>query len=266
MPQPLPNQTINQPKLTIITVVFNSVSFIERTIQNVLSQDYPAIEYIVIDGGSTDGTLDIIKKYNHKISCWISEPDKGLYDAMNKGMARATGDFLWFINSGDLLYASDTVSHIFAGHKPEHKVYYGETVIIDNDENEIGGRRLQCPAQLTWKSFAHGMLVSHQSIVVNRNIAPLYDLQYRYAADFDWVIKVLRKAAPDVRLSDKAIVNTNLVLSKFLDGGQTKRTIVRGLRERFKIMARNYGFVPTLTRHFIIGVKFLFFVVRHGRF
>ena len=98
------------PKISVITVVYNSVSYIERTIQSVLSQTYPHIEYIIIDGGSGDGTTEIIKKYSGSLAYWVSEPDKGLYDAMNKGLAKATGEFVWFINSGDEISGSKTDS------------------------------------------------------------------------------------------------------------------------------------------------------------
>src|SRR4051812_1110497 len=98
------------PVLSVITVVYNNVSHIERTLLSVLDQTYPHIEYIVIDGASTDGTLVIIEKYKDRIAKLISEPDKGIYDAMNKGLAIATGDYVLFMNSGDEIYARETVA------------------------------------------------------------------------------------------------------------------------------------------------------------
>ena len=92
------------PLITIITVAYNAVKDIENTILSVLNQTYPNIEYIIIDGGSTDGTLDIIKKYEDKISYWVSEPDKGIYDAMNKGIVKANGDYLFFLGADDKEY------------------------------------------------------------------------------------------------------------------------------------------------------------------
>ena len=99
-----------QPTFSIITITYNAVRLVEQTLLNVLSQSYPNIEYIVIDGGSTDGTVDIIKRYESGLAYWVSEPDKGIYDAMNKGLQKATGDYVWFINAGDSLCSSDTVS------------------------------------------------------------------------------------------------------------------------------------------------------------
>ena len=103
---------MQQPVFSIITITYNASRWVESTILNVLSQSYPNIEYIVIDGGSTDGTVDIIKQYASGISYWVSEPDKGIYDAMNKGLEKATGDYVWFINAGDSLYTSDTVQSV----------------------------------------------------------------------------------------------------------------------------------------------------------
>ena len=98
-----------QPTFSIITITYNAVRLVEQTLLNVLSQSYPNIEYIVIDGGSTDGTVDIIRRYESGLAYWVSEPDKGIYDAMNKGLQKATGDYVWFINAGDTLCSSDTV-------------------------------------------------------------------------------------------------------------------------------------------------------------
>ena len=101
-----------QPTFSIITITYNAVRLVEQTLLNVLSQSYPNIEYIVIDGGSTDGTVDIIRRYESGLAYWVSEPDKGIYDAMNKGLQKATGDYVWFINAGDTLCSSDTVQSI----------------------------------------------------------------------------------------------------------------------------------------------------------
>ena len=247
-----------KPIVTVITIVFNSKDLLEKTILSVLGQDYKFVEYIIIDGGSTDGTVDIIKKYNDRLAYWVSERDSGLYDAMNKGIRQAKGDYLWFINSGDQIYSTETLQLLFEDKAIYPDVMYGQTVMIDSGANEIGTRRLKPPKNLTWKSLGMGMLVSHQSILVKRDIVPFYDLKYKFSADFDWMVKVLKRA--------KSIQNTDLILSKFLDGGLTKQNIVPGLKERFHIMCKNYGTISTVLRHFIIGIKFLIFVVRFKRF
>ena len=119
-----------QPTFSIITITYNAVRLVEQTLLNVLSQSYPNIEYIVIDGGSTDGTADIIRRYESGLAYWVSEPDKGIYDAMNKGLQKATGDYVWFINAGDTLCSSDTVQSVVSRlqkRKALPDIIYGET-------------------------------------------------------------------------------------------------------------------------------------------
>ncbi len=112
-------------KVSVVTVCYNSVRVIERTIKSVISLDYPNIEYLIIDGKSTDGTVDIIKKYNNNISMWISEPDKGVYDAMNKGVKMATGDWIIFLNAGDFFHSSNVFSDFISAIKDDTIVAYG---------------------------------------------------------------------------------------------------------------------------------------------
>ncbi len=250
--------SIQIPKVSVITVVYNAVELLEKTILNILDQTYANIEYIVIDGGSTDGSLDLIKKYADQIDYWISEPDNGLYHAMNKGLNAASGDWVWYINAGDLIYSNDTLSRIFEEHGTQADVYYGDTMVVNTAYEDLGLRRLRPPQQLSWKSFQKGMLVCHQSILVNRQLADPYDLKYSHAADFDWVIKALKK-------TDK-IVNTGMILSRFLDGGQSKQTIKPSLLERFISMRTHYGLFPTLFRHIPIALKFFIYFLRNGRF
>jgi glycosyltransferase involved in cell wall biosynthesis len=224
----------------------------------VLGQLYKKIEYIIIDGNSSDKTNEIISKYRDNLAFYLSEPDKGLYDAMNKGLAKATGDYVCFLNSGDQFYSSDTIGKVFSTLPTETDIIYGETMIVDAEGNEIGLRRLKAPKKLTWKSFKKGMLVCHQSVYVKRSIAPVYDLQYKIASDFDWVLKSLRAA--------NKIHNTKLILTRFLDGGLNKKNIPIALRERFRIMSHNYGFIPTAIRHVPIGLKFLLYLFKNKRF
>lgn len=245
------------PRVSIITVVYNGEATLERTILSVKSLNYSNLEYIIIDGASKDGTLDIVERHEEVVSRLISEPDKGLYDAMNKGLDLASGDYVWFINSGDEVADPELLNRIF-GINSSADIYYGDTLIVDNNGEEIGHRRLSPPENLTWLDFRKGMLVSHQSIIVARRIAEHYDLQYRFSADFDWVLKALRKA--------ERIVNGKAVFSRFLDGGLTKSNILPGLKERFSIMVRNYGFITTLLSHIPIGLKFLYFLIRYKRF
>ena len=244
------------PRISVITVVFNGEKHLRATIESVLNQTYSPVEYIIVDGKSTDGTLDVIAEYQgiHKV---ISEPDQGLYDAMNKGLKVATGDYVWFLNSGDQIYSKHTVGRMLEGMMGAPDIIYGGTMIIDEAQNEVGDRRLSPPAQLTWKSFRQGMVVCHQSVLVKQELAPEFNLDYHLSADIDWVIRASKKA--------ELIHNSKLVLTRFLEGGLTDHNIKAGLKERFKIMTRYYGLIPTILRHFLFGIRLTNYYLKHRR-
>jgi glycosyltransferase involved in cell wall biosynthesis len=272
------------PVISIITIVYNGLNLIEKTIRSIIAQTYPNIEFIVIDGNSSDGTVEIIRLNEEHISYWISEPDGGIYDAMNKGLAAATGDFVWFMNAGDQIYTSETAEKIFSGYQ-DGLIYYGDTMVVDEKYHEVGLRRLRPPEKLSWKSFKQGMLVCHQAILVSRLIAEPFDPQYKHSADFDWVVKALKKAegrgqraeGKKQELSSQAhqhiststnqpIINTHLVLCAFLDGGHSKQNIGISLRERFHSMVHHYGLIPATLRHIPIVVRFGWYVLKNQRF
>jgi len=239
----------NTKKLSVITVTYNAEHTLERTLKSVRKQTYPAIEHIIVDGNSNDGTVALIHRYENERLKWISEPDKGLYDAMNKGIKMATGDYLCFLNAGDTFYDTDTVQKTFAssdeGHSPD--ILYGETAIVDDNGRFLHMRRLQAPKKLTWKSFKHGMVVCHQAFIVKRELVEPYDLSYRFSADFDWCIRMMKKA--------KNIYNTDLILVNYLNTGMTTANRKASLRERYRIMEKHYGKVSTFLYH-------IWFVIR----
>jgi glycosyltransferase involved in cell wall biosynthesis len=257
----------NLPLVTFITVVYNGVSELEATIKSILSQTEKRFEYFIIDGASTDGTIELIKKYESQITGWISEPDNGLYDAMNKGIKLGSGEYLWFMNAGDLVYDNNTLKKIFtqlektigntqlAMEIPD--VVYGETEIIDEEGKSLGQRRLKAPEKLNWKSLQRGMVVCHQSFIVKREKCEAYNLHYRFAADVDWMIRVLKKS--------KNIYNSKMRLCKFKSGGLTYKNIRNGLKERFRIMVNHYGLIKTLFNHLVLGTNLFFYYLRHRR-
>ncbi|MFY9597429.1 MAG: glycosyltransferase family 2 protein [Dysgonamonadaceae bacterium] len=239
----------NTKKLSVITVTYNAEHTLERTLKSVREQTYPAIEHIIVDGNSNDGTVALIHRYENERLKWISEPDKGLYDAMNKGIKMATGDYLCFLNAGDTFYDTDTVQKIFASIDENHSpdILYGETAIVDDNGRFLHMRRLQAPKNLTWKSFKHGMVVCHQAFIVKRELVEPYDLSYRFSADFDWCIRMMKKA--------KNIYNTDLILVDYLNTGMTTANRKASLRERYRIMEKHYGKVSTFLYH-------IWFVIR----
>ena len=245
-----------QPKLSVITIVYNNVRDIERTVLSVLNQSYANIEYLVIDGASNDGTLDILKKYEGQISRLVSERDKGIYDAMNKGLALATGDYVLFMNSGDEIYASDTVEKIFAT-EPDADIYYGETEMFDENWDSLGQRRHRAPENFTWKDFKHGMCISHQAIYIRRSLTEPYDLNYQLSSDIDWIIKAAKKA--------KKIVNARMYVAKYLVGGMSKKKHRQSLQERFHIFSKHYGLIPTILNHALIAGKLGLYYLKHRK-
>lgn len=223
---------------------------------SVLGQTYSGIEYIVIDGGSTDGTLDIVEKYKTKLYMLISEKDNGIYDAMNKGLALAGGDYVLFMNSGDEIYAADTVEKVFAS-APDADIYYGETEMYNEAWQSLGKRRHEAPENFTWRDFKFGMSISHQAIYIKKALTEPYDLEYRLSADIDWILKAAKKA--------RKIVNTRMYVAKYLVGGMSKKRHRQSLIERFHIFSKHYGVVSNLINHVVIAGKLALYYVRHRR-
>ena len=237
------------PKFSVITVCYNAEATIEDTIQSVISQTYHHVEYIIVDGASKDRTMDIVNRYREHIAIIVSERDKGLYDAMNKGISLATGDYLCFLNAGDSFHEDDTLQQmVHSIHTPQlPDVLYGETELVDHEGHFLRMRRLSAPEVLTWKSFRQGMLVCHQAFFPRRDLVMPYDLRYRFSADFDWCIKIMKKS--------KVLHNTHLTLIDYLAEGMTTRNHKASLKERFSTMTRHYGWTSTLAFH-------LWFVLR----
>ncbi|MGY3054443.1 glycosyltransferase involved in cell wall biosynthesis [Pedobacter sp. UYEF25] len=234
------------PKLSVITVVYNNVRDIERTINSVLNQSFKDIEYLIIDGNSTDGTKEIISKYASAVSKIISEPDAGIYFAMNKGLAIATGDYVLFMNSGDEIYDLQTVERVFRSGK-NADIYYGETEMYSDDWQSLGRRRHNAPKAFTWRSFKYGMSISHQAIYLRRTIVDPFSVDYKYSADIDWILKAAKKATKVIRVDG--------YVAKYLVGGISKKKHRESLIERYQIFKKHFGFFPNIFNHFIIAIK-----------
>lgn len=247
---------MHKPTLSIITIVYNNVRDIERTMLSVLNQSYQNIEYIVVDGASTDGTLEIIQRYQDRLSKVVSEKDAGIYDAMNKGLALASGDYVLFMNSGDELYAPNTVETVFAT-APNADIYYGETEMYNQAWQSIGKRRHSVPEKFTWKSFRFGMTISHQAIYIRRSLTEPYDRKYQLSADIDWILTAAKKAKTSVKVSG--------YVAKYLVGGMSKKRHRQSLKERFAIFTKHYGLLPNLFNHLVIAAKLSFYYLRYGR-
>jgi len=244
------------PTLSVITIVYNNVRDIERTMLSVLNQTYPHIEYIVVDGKSTDGTLQVIEKHRSGIAKLISEKDEGIYDAMNKGLAAATGDYVIFMNSGDEFYSPETVVQVFAT-VADADIYYGETEMVNDERESLGQRRHKAPEKFTWRGFRYGMSISHQAIYIRRSLTEPYDRQYQLSADIDWIIRAAKKA--------KTIINVHQYVARYLVGGMSKTKHRQSLKERFDIMRKYYGLIPTVFNHGVIAFNLGWYWLKNRR-
>lgn len=234
------------PLLTIITICYNAEATIAPTLRSLAEQSDQSFEYLVIDGASQDKTLSLVQTLYPRATIY-SEPDHGLYDAMNKGLRHATGTYIWYLNAGDTLRTPDTIHTVCTAletHQPD--LLYGDTMIVDSTYQDLHPRRLRPPHQLKQRSFANGMLICHQAFIPRRSLAPLYDLRYRYSADYDWCIKIIDSIQSQYRIDD--------YLVNYLNEGVTTRNHRASLLERLRIMARRYGWPTAIARH----VSFLF--------
>lgn len=259
-------------KITLITVTYNAEGVLRRTLDSVFQQSYSGIEHIIVDGASTDNTVALAKDYmersfasdnGHEVRLLV-EPDNGIYDAMNKALDMATGDYVCFLNAGDSLPNETTIKTVVdcanANSRAEGDgrivlpaVVYGNTDIVDADGKFLSHRRLSPPENLSWRSFRSGMLVCHQAFYARLDIAKeiKYNMKYRYSADFDWCIRVMKKAE-ELRL---VLADSGVVLANYLKEGTTTRHHKASLKERFDIMAEYYGTVSTCLRHVWFAVR-----------
>lgn len=251
-------------KFTIVTCTYNAEAVLQRTLDSVMKQTYCNIEHLIIDGVSKDKTLTMVKAYQHKNDVGesaheilvFSEPDKGLYDAMNKGIDRATGDYLIFLNAGDVFSSEDTLEFVegCVGEGEELPgVLYGDTDIVNMEGHFLRHRRLTPPKRLSWRSFMWGMLVCHQSFYARTDIAKgiHYTLDYRFSADVDWCIRIMREAAR----RHLPLRNVNAVITNYLDGGMSVQNHKASLKERFQVMRSHYGLLTTLFVHAWFAVR-----------
>ena len=255
-------------KFTVVTITYNAEQVLQRTLDSVLSQTHSDVEHLVIDGASTDGTLPMAEAYKaecdasglgHKVIV-RSEPDEGIYDAMNKGLTQASGDYIIYMNAGDCFPQADTLEEI--AHRcrlnelPSDElpaVLYGGTDIVDGEGRYLRPRRLQPPQKLTWRSFRHGMLVCHQAFYARTDIAKnlQYDTRYRYSADVDWCIRVMKEAD---RMA-LPLQNIGMVVANYMEEGMTTRHHRESLKERYRVMAHHYGQLSTFFMHCWFAVR-----------
>lgn len=229
--------------ISVITITFNAEATLPATLRSVEAQTFTDFEYLIIDGRSTDRTVELAR--GCPLAKVTSEPDRGLYDAMNKGLRLAQGRYVLFLNAGDTLPAADTLSRyadaIASAAPQEPGMVYGQTAIVDADGRYLRERHFRAPRRLDCMSFSRGMTVCHQAMLVRRDLAPEYDLRYRFSADYDWACKVLRRSPLNIYIDGYT--------ANYLSEGVTTANRRASLRERFAIMRRHYGLTRTLISH-----------------
>ena len=219
-------------KISIITVCYNSAEFFEEAIESVLSQDYDNFEYIIIDGGSTDGSVDIIRKYEDRLAYWCSEPDAGLYDAMNKGIAKATGDIVGMINSDDYYFpgAFKKVAATFENKSLDNNIFWGD--IMHGDERVLGWR--------DW-NVKRGAFAPHPSMFCPKKIYDqigVYGLKYKILADYDFMYRAINHYhIKHVYLPES--------IAFFRPGGLASQNILPSLKEELAVKL-SYGQSPLI--------------------
>lgn len=236
------------PLFSIITVTYNAAATLPPTLKSVREQTCRLYEYIIIDGASKDETVRLANESGIQSLNLISEPDRGLYDAMNKGLGVANGDYVIFLNAGDSFHSKDTLQQIADAIMDNDYpgIVYGQTQIVDSARNRIGDRHLTAPSVLTLDSFKNGMVVCHQAFIVLRKLVDNYDTRYRYSADYEWCIRCLQRSHRNHYVDG--------LLIDYLSEGMTTAHHKASLIERFRIMSHYYGLLPTVVRHF----KFFF--------
>lgn len=241
----------SSPTVTIVTVTYNAASTIGATMKSVASQVETDYEHIVMDGASTDKTLELVDSLKTDRTRVFSSADNGIYDAMNKSIAQARGRYVLFLNSGDTFADNGALARMVECARANRYpgVVYGQTVIVDLSGKVLGERHLRAPEELSLDSFKNGMVVCHQAFMARMDVVPLYDTDYRFSADYEWCIRCLQMSDKNVYVGDEPVIH-------YLNEGATTRNFKASLMERFKIMCEYYGTVSTVARHIRFAMRY----------
>lgn len=236
-------------KVSIITVVLNNRDSLKETIESVISQKYDGIEYIIVDGGSTDGTIELIKEYYpSSIDKFVSEKDRGIHDAMNKGVDIATGDLVYFLNSDDTFYNEEVVSKVVESLRmsPQFDYYYGGVIsknIFGSQSENLFLKKIPC------QSLMLGQHIRHQSIFVRRELFDQlgkFNIKYRVNAVYDWECKLVK--------NQKRGYFLDMVIAYYNETGFSSKGTWFQYKEKISIIGKHFGFFAG----FIYSIKSVF--------
>lgn len=233
-------------KISIISVNYNDKPGLEKTLKSITSQSWKDFEFLVIDGGSTDGSKELIESYTDKIDYWISEPDKGVYNAMNKGIKAAKGDFVIFMNGGDVFYNNEVLENIEKQLTDDFDIYYGDNYKVKPDSK----RKKIYPEKLSF-SFFYTSSLNHQSTFIRRQLFHdhyFYKEDYKIAADWDFFIYTICKMNVPYKYLKRTISEYDFTgissTDKFRD--TTAREKQTTLRQYFPLFMEDYKEVAEL--------------------
>jgi len=251
---------ISLVKLTIITVSLNNLSNLHKTLYNTLAiVDAPLkLEHLIIDGDSNDGTKTYLSQLKHPLIKWISEPDNGIYDAMNKGLKMAKGQYVIFMNAGDTFSSLQVLLDIirFLDHQSPD-ILFSETFLVNEKEEILGIRSnmtsKKLPNNLNKSTLRKGMMVCHQSVIVRRELAPEY-ISKNLSADYDWIIKIVSRT--------QNIIQYPKPIAHYLMGGISKQHHWKSLKDRFLIMAQHYGVLGAIYNHVLVLIQLPIFFLQ----
>lgn len=242
------------PKVSIITISYNAEQYIVRTIESVINQTYKNIEYIIIDGASKDETVNIVKQYESHVDIFVSEPDKSHFDAMNKGIDKATGDYVLFMNAGDCIHKPTSLEDMMKDSQGEDLIYSRAEFIDEEGNRRPWHKTTPLPAKIKARSFLNGMVVCHHCMVVKRSITPYYKLgPWKVSNDIEWAIRVMKQVKNVHFLDD--------IFCLYLEGGISEEQRIQAVKERFNISVKHFGIFATL----IEQVRISFQVLKRGR-
>lgn len=213
------------PKISVVTVCYNAADTIEETILSILNQTYDYVEYIIIDGGSTDGTVDIIKKYSDRLAYWVSEPDKGIYDAMNKGIDAATGDYINFMNSGDRFVDNGILTQVSKNLNQNQDIVYGD-IIKESGTTQTRLFALPIDKMNVDDPIPHPASFTKRELLKHNK----FDTSFRIAADYDFFYKQY--------YAKKNFLYIGIPVAFFKDGGISSNALRERLLENYKIQQK----------------------------
>lgn len=242
----------SNPLLSIVTVNYNNADGLQKTLASIFDSKSSFVESIVIDGNSTDDSKKVIENFSAQLAYAQSKPDKGIYDAMNIGLSKSRGTYVWFLNSADLLYDSSTLEKLLPFlQKGDEDIIYGDAMVVDVNYAPIGLRsevnKKPLPKLITKNVFRYGMSISHQSLIVKKSMAPSYKTKYKHVSDIDWFLNIIKQPTKSIKV--------NFPLSRIVNEGHSSQNRNASNKERFKVLAKHYGWIPNFFNHIRIALK-----------